>query len=257
MSFQESHAASATTILCSCASNFSSMYHTLDLIVIVKKRLVGRQRLGFGVTVKPMGIVEVEVCNFKSYSGVQTLGPFKTFTAVVGPNGAGKSNVMDALCFALGLKSAQLRGHNLGDLVHARGEGRIAPSSGYVEIVFEETPGKARLRFKRSVTRSGSSEYFIDGKSISWKKYEQSLLSVGINVKAKNFLVFQGDVECIAQKSPSELVELVRSFDCFLVDFSLIKSLGLQSSRMNTLAWIKKQQIENLSICLPLIDERI
>lgn len=27
--------------------------------------------------------------NFKSYGGRHTIGPFKTFTAVIGPNGAG------------------------------------------------------------------------------------------------------------------------------------------------------------------------
>jgi hypothetical protein len=37
-----------------------------------------------------MGYIDrLEVENFKSYKGSQTLGPFKDFTAIVGPNGAG------------------------------------------------------------------------------------------------------------------------------------------------------------------------
>lgn len=32
----------------------------------------------------------IEVENFKSYRGKFTIGPLKSFTAVVGPNGSGK-----------------------------------------------------------------------------------------------------------------------------------------------------------------------
>ena len=40
-----------------------------------------------------MGYLKLlELDNFKSYSGKQTLGPFKPFTAIIGPNGAGKKN---------------------------------------------------------------------------------------------------------------------------------------------------------------------
>ncbi len=41
---------------------------------------------------KNMGYLErLELENFKSYKGLQTIGPFKTFTAIIGPNGAGQS----------------------------------------------------------------------------------------------------------------------------------------------------------------------
>eukprot|EP00953_Heterococcus_sp_UTEX-ZZ885_P009453 5564-Heterococcus_DN1.PRE.1 len=33
-------------------------------------------------------LVRIELENFKSYAGSQTIGPFKDFTAVIGPNGA-------------------------------------------------------------------------------------------------------------------------------------------------------------------------
>ena len=66
-----------------------------------------------------MGRIDViEVCNFKSYGGTQTLGPFKDFTAIIGPNGSGKSIIMDAISFVLGVHTRQLRGNKLRDLVH-------------------------------------------------------------------------------------------------------------------------------------------
>jgi structural maintenance of chromosome 1 len=50
--------------------------------------------------------------------GHQIIGPFRNFTSVIGPNGAGKSNLMDAISFVLGVKSAQLRSSQLKDLVY-------------------------------------------------------------------------------------------------------------------------------------------
>lgn len=48
--------------------------------------------------------------NFKSYAGVQEIGPFeKCFSAVVGPNGSGKSNVIDAMLFVFGKRAKQMR----------------------------------------------------------------------------------------------------------------------------------------------------
>ena len=68
-----------------------------------------------------MGKLEcLELENFKSYSGRQVIGPFSDFTCVIGPNGAGKSNLMDAVCFVLGLNAKQLRGSVLKDLLYKR-----------------------------------------------------------------------------------------------------------------------------------------
>uniref|UniRef100_N1QUY1 Uncharacterized protein n=1 Tax=Aegilops tauschii TaxID=37682 RepID=N1QUY1_AEGTA len=64
-------------------------------------------------------IHRLEVENFKSYKGTQTIGPFFDFTAIIGPNGAGKSNLMDAISFVLGVRSAHLRGAQLKDLIYA------------------------------------------------------------------------------------------------------------------------------------------
>ena len=47
-----------------------------------------------------------------------SIGPFSAFTSVIGPNGAGKSNLMDAISFVLGVKSAVLRSSQLKDLVY-------------------------------------------------------------------------------------------------------------------------------------------
>lgn len=43
---------------------------------------------------------------------------------------------------------------------------------------------------------------------VTWDGYEKRLRDIGVLVKARNFLVFQGDVESIASKSPKELTQL-------------------------------------------------
>lgn len=43
---------------------------------------------------------------------------------------------------------------------------------------------------------------------MQWKDYNAKLESYNLIVKARNFLVFQGDVEAIAQKTPAELTVL-------------------------------------------------
>jgi structural maintenance of chromosome 1 len=65
---------------------------------------------------------------------------------VIGPNGAGKSNLMDAISFVLGVKSAQLRSSQLKDLVY-RGRKLAAPEDGPSENVDdEEDEGEATAK---------------------------------------------------------------------------------------------------------------
>ncbi|MCO5548528.1 hypothetical protein L7F22_001988 [Adiantum nelumboides] len=154
-------------------------------------------------------IERLEVENFKSYKGHQVIGPFKNFTAIIGPNGAGKSNLMDAISFVLGVRSMQLRGAQLKDLIYAfddkerEQKGRKA----FVKLVYIAGNGE-ELHFARNISSSGSSDYKINGKSVSWDEYNAKMRSLGILIKARNFLVFQGDVESIASKNPKEITAL-------------------------------------------------
>lgn len=155
-------------------------------------------------------IMRLEMENFKSYKGLQTIGPFSDFTAIIGPNGAGKSNLMDAISFVLGVRTGQLRGAQLKDLIYAYDDrekeqkGRRA----FVRLVYQLGNG-SELHFTRTITSSGASEYRLDGKVVNWDEYNGRLRSLGILVKARNFLVFQGDVESIASKNPKELTVLL------------------------------------------------
>ncbi|KAK0449845.1 condensin complex subunit SMC1 [Desarmillaria tabescens] len=175
-----------------------------------------------------MPLVRIELCDFKSYRGHQTIGPFKNFTSIIGPNGAGKSNLMDAISFVLGVKSAQLRSSQLKDLVYRgrklaksgieEGTGSVDEDDGdegegtarkaWVLAVYVDGDGKEWL-FQRTISTTGASEYKLNGKVVTYTNYNAALISHNILVKAKNFLVFQGDVEAVASQSPRELAKLI------------------------------------------------
>ena len=132
--------------------------------------------------------------NFKSYKGHQLVGPFKDFTAIIGPNGAGKSNLMDAISFVLGVRTGQLRGSQLRDLIYAfddREKEQRGGRKAFVRLVYLLDEGGVELRFTRTITSSGGSEYRIDNRVVNWEVYNGKLRSIGILVKARNFLVFQ------------------------------------------------------------------
>jgi structural maintenance of chromosome 1 len=148
----------------------------------------------------------VEVKDFKSYKGVHKIGPFKRFTAVIGPNGAGKSNLMDAISFVLGERTQSLRVRSLKELIHGAPIGRPVSSRASVTAVYLSDDG-IETRFTRSILGS-SSEYRVNEKLVTGSEYSEKLADLGILIKAKNFLVFQGDVETIAMKNPRELTHM-------------------------------------------------
>ncbi|XP_024032701.1 structural maintenance of chromosomes protein 1-like, partial [Morus notabilis] len=197
--------------------------------------------------ISPGKILRLELENFKSYKGQQTIGPFYDFTAIIGPNGAGKSNLMDAISFVLGVRTGQLRGAQLKDLIYAYDDkekeqrGRRA----FVRLVYQLANG-SELQFTRTITSSGGSEYRIDGTPVTWDEYNGRLRSLGILVKARNFLVFQGDVESIASKNPKELtvlLEQVSGSDDLKRDYEKYDEEKARAEEKSALVYSKKRTI--------------
>ncbi|RIB12204.1 cohesin complex subunit psm1 [Gigaspora rosea] len=204
----------------------------------------------------------LELENFKSYKGHQTIGPFHNFTSVIGPNGAGKSNLMDAISFVLGIKSAQLRSSQLRDLIYRGramqedddddGDDGTAlewrtnnPKRAWVMAVYKDDNGN-EIKFHRSITSTGTSEYRIDNKVVTYAKYNQALEQQNILVKARNFLVFQGDVEAIASQSPKDLTRLIEQISGSLelkADYEQLKVQQERATENSTFNFNKKRGI--------------
>ncbi|KAK1289708.1 Structural maintenance of chromosomes protein 1 [Acorus calamus] len=197
--------------------------------------------------VSPGKILRMELENFKSYKGTQVIGPFHDFTAIIGPNGSGKSNLMDAISFVLGVRSGQLRGTQLKDFIYAFDD-REKEQSGRrasVRLVFQLGSG-TEVQFSRAITGSGGAEYRIDGRPVSYDEYTSRLKSLGILVKARNFLVFQGDVENIASKSPKELTALLEHIsgsEELKKDYEDLEEQKARAEEKSALAYQKKKTI--------------
>jgi structural maintenance of chromosome 1 len=139
----------------------------------------------------------LELENFKSYKGHQIIGPFRKFTAIIGPNGAGKSNLMDAISFVLGEQTRNLRVKSLKELIHGAPIGKPVASTASVVAYYKDSNG-TETSYSRTIVEHRTehksdwkSVYKINDKVKSAAEYNSALHKFGINIKAKNFLVFQ------------------------------------------------------------------
>uniref|UniRef100_A0A8C3Q6B9 Structural maintenance of chromosomes protein n=1 Tax=Geospiza parvula TaxID=87175 RepID=A0A8C3Q6B9_GEOPR len=154
-----------------------------------------------------MGYLKLLVVeDFKSWRGQQVIGPFMRFNCIIGPNGSGKSNIMDAVSFVMCEKTANLRVKSVRELIHGAHVGKPVSSTASVKIVYCEEDGEEKT-FSR-VIRGTCSEFLFNDKSVSRSVYISELEKVGILVKARNCLIFQGTVESIAMKKPKERTQL-------------------------------------------------
>ena len=99
-----------------------------------------------------------------------------------------------------------------------------------------------------SVDNRGNSEYRINGVIKSFADYSAVLSNENILIKARNFLVFQGDVEAIASKSPKDLTKLIEQIsgsDEFKEEYDRLKDLYEKSTEASTYAFNQKRSISN------------
>mmetsp|Transcript_65288 Transcript_65288/g.169650 ORF Transcript_65288/g.169650 Transcript_65288/m.169650 type:complete len:1234 (+) Transcript_65288:116-3817(+) len=169
---------------------------------------------------------QIVVDNFKSYSGRVEVGPFRHFTCVIGPNGAGKSNLMDAISFVLGVQARVLRSEKLRDLVY-RKEGEDPKKNqrtAFVELTYigDEGGAEATLVFRRTILKGGEARFQVNEETVSQADYHKRLEGINILSKVRNFLVFQGDVEAVAQRQGKDLTaffEQISGSEAFKQDY--------------------------------------
>lgn len=91
-----------------------------------------------------MFIKEVIIDGFKSYATRTVLQGFDPhFNAITGLNGSGKSNILDAICFVLGISNlSQVRVTNLQELVYKQGTAGVTKAS--VTLVFDNKDKRGR-----------------------------------------------------------------------------------------------------------------
>uniref|UniRef100_A0A8B9KSZ5 Structural maintenance of chromosomes protein n=1 Tax=Astyanax mexicanus TaxID=7994 RepID=A0A8B9KSZ5_ASTMX len=149
---------------------------------------------------------QLDIENFKSWRGKQIIGPFKRFNCIIGTNGSGKSNIMDALGFVMGERVSSLRVKYTKDLIHGANIGRPVSATASVTMRFCSDTGE-ETSFSRTISGE-SSDYRVNDRQVTLAKYTGQLEKIGIVVKARNCLVFQGAVESLAMMNAKERTKL-------------------------------------------------
>ena len=139
-------------------------------------------------------LASLKLTGFKSFVDPVTLEFPDPITAIVGPNGCGKSNIVDAILWVLGEQSPSLmRLKTMGDVVFS-GTSKRKPA-GAAEVVltlagadgrWEATGGE--LVVSRRVSRTGPSEYRLNGRSVRLKDVLDELLAVGLGTRAYSII---------------------------------------------------------------------
>lgn len=148
----------------------------------------------------------LELYNFKSYNGRVVVGPFQNFSCIVGPNGAGKSNLMDSLSFVLGSSATTLRGKKPTDFINRAARKQEAS----VTLVLRQ-PNNTEVALTRSIDAKGNITVAVDKHTVTDKEFTAVLKKFRIGHRVASFLVFQHEVDAVAQKKAKELTEMLES----------------------------------------------
>ncbi|PFH60940.1 hypothetical protein XA68_18515 [Ophiocordyceps unilateralis] len=165
-----------------------------------------------------MRVVEVIIDGFKSYA-VRTVisGWDESFNSITGLNGSGKSNILDSICFVLGITNmSTVRAQNLQDLIYKRGQAGVTKAS--VTIVFDNRDKKkspigfeeyATISVTRQIVLGGTSKYLINGHRAQQQTVQNLFQSVQLNINNPNFLIMQGRITKVLNMKPVEILAMI------------------------------------------------
>ncbi|XP_071568818.1 LOW QUALITY PROTEIN: structural maintenance of chromosomes protein 1A-like [Temnothorax nylanderi] len=194
----------------------------------------------------PISLDSIVISNFKSFFGRTTIGPLRSFTAIIGPNGSGKSNIMDAISFALGEKPSSLRVKNLNELIYGYSVGGPMKNSTYVNVIFK-IDDETKKSFKRKILGEVS-QYDIDDKIVTNVFYLNELREMGLDIKAGNFLIPQGYIECFAMKTPKDLTAIFEQTSNSITYKADYNRLKLELSKAEEAVYFEHQRKKQILI---------
>ncbi|KAL2153227.1 hypothetical protein VTH82DRAFT_4382 [Thermothelomyces myriococcoides] len=165
-----------------------------------------------------MRVTELIIDGFKSYA-VRTVisGWDESFNSITGLNGSGKSNILDAICFVLGITNmSTVRAQNLQDLIYKRGQAGVTKAS--VTIVFDNRDKKrspigfeeyATISVTRQIVLGGTTKYLINGHRAQQQTVQNLFQSVQLNINNPNFLIMQGRITKVLNMKPVEILAMI------------------------------------------------
>ncbi|GAX82646.1 hypothetical protein CEUSTIGMA_g10072.t1 [Chlamydomonas eustigma] len=165
-----------------------------------------------------MYIQEITIEGFKSYAQRVVIPNFDpTFNAITGLNGTGKSNILDSICFVMGIKNlSQVRATNLQELVYKQGQAGVTKAT--VSITFHNNDpsagptgyeDKEYITVTRQIVIGGRNKYLINGHAAQEGRVQDMFHSVQLNVNNPHFLIMQGRINKVCNMKPTEIMSLL------------------------------------------------
>jgi chromosome segregation protein len=155
----------------------------------------------------------LKLSGFKSFVDPTNFQVPGQLVGVVGPNGCGKSNIMDAVRWVLGeSKASELRGESMQDVIFNGSNTRKPAGRASVELIFDNSDGRAagqwsqyaEIAVKRTLTRDGTSTYYINNQAVRRRDIQDIFLGTGLGPRAYA-IIGQGMISRIIEARPEDL----------------------------------------------------
>ena len=146
---------------------------------------------------------------FKSFADATRLDFEPGITVIVGPNGSGKSNVVDALTWSMGTRSAKdLRGGSMSDVIFAGAGNRKAMGRASVEITIDNSDDSLPIEFSevtvgRAMFATGENAYSINDVECRQLDVAELLSDTGLG-RETHTIVGQGRIDAVLNARPED-----------------------------------------------------
>ncbi|XP_009880428.1 PREDICTED: structural maintenance of chromosomes protein 2 [Charadrius vociferus] len=203
-----------------------------------------------------MYIKSIVLEGFKSYGQRTEICDFDPlFNAITGLNGSGKSNILDSICFLLGITNlSQVRASNFQDLVYKNGQAGVTKAT--VSITFDNSNKKSsplgleandEITITRQVVIGGKNKYLVNGVNASNSRVQDIFCSVGLNVNNPHFLIMQGRITKVLNMKPAEILAMVeeaagtRMYECKKI--AVQKTIEKKDNKLKEIDMVLNEEI--------------
>ena len=210
-----------------------------------------------------MFVKEIIIEGFKSYAQSTTVHQFdQHFNAITGLNGSGKSNILDAICFVLGISNlSQVRATNLQELIYKGGNAGITKAT--VSITFDNNdksispPGYQdyeEITITRQISVGGKHKYLINGQNATAQRVSDLFCSIQLNVNNPNFLIMQGKITKVLNMKPIEILSMIeeaagtKTYD--MKKANALLTIDKKNSKLNEIERVLREDITPMIVKL-------
>uniref|UniRef100_A0A914IB66 SMC hinge domain-containing protein n=1 Tax=Globodera rostochiensis TaxID=31243 RepID=A0A914IB66_GLORO len=190
-----------------------------------------------------MRIKKIEIEGFKSYSQREVVDYLDAeFNAITGLNGSGKSNILDSICFLLGITNlAQVRVHSFNELVYKQGQAGISRATVTITFDNDVPPDKQPAGYskykeivvRRQIIINGKNTYQINGISATNQRVSD--------------MFRQGRITKVLNMKPMEILSMVeeaagvRMYEC--KKQSALRTIDKKECRFNEISRLIDEEI--------------